>query len=114
MVASIGKIASPAQGVGYFEKDDYYARDDAVHREASAWVGRGAGALGFSGPVDPERFRAVLEGEVPGGRRLGRKELDGSITHRSGRDVTLIEGAMTERGMGSRRTAHTSWLAPRR
>ena len=27
MVASIGKIASPSQGVGYFEKDGYYARD---------------------------------------------------------------------------------------
>ena len=65
MVASIGKIASPAQGVGYFEKDGYYAREDAAHREASAWAGRGAEALGLSGPVDPERFRAVLEGEVP-------------------------------------------------
>ncbi len=97
MVASIGKIASPSQGVGYFERDGYYAREDAAHREASAWAGKGAAALGLSGPVDPERFRSVLEGEVPrigsgagqGGRRLGRKELDGSITHRPGRDVTL-------------------------
>ena len=89
MVASIGKIASPSQGVGYFEKDGYYAKDDGVHREASAWAGQGAAALGLSGPVDPERFRSVLEGEVPGGRRLGRKEIDGSITHRPGRDVTL-------------------------
>ena len=89
MVASIGKIASPSQGVGYFEKDGYYARDDGAHREASAWAGKGAEALGLSGPVDPERFRAVLEGQVPGGRRLGRKEIDGSVTHRPGRDVTL-------------------------
>ncbi len=42
MVASIGKIASPSQGVGNFEKDGYYARDDGAHREASAWVGRAA------------------------------------------------------------------------
>ena len=89
MVASIGKIASPAQGVGYFERDGYYAKEDAAHKEASAWAGKGAEALGLSGPVDPERFRAVLEGEVPGGRRLGRKEIDGSIVHRPGRDVTL-------------------------
>ena len=89
MVASIGKIASPAQGVGYFERDGYYAKEDAAHKEASAWAGRGAEALGLEGPVDPERFRSVLEGEVPGGRRLGRKEIDGSITHRPGRDVTL-------------------------
>ena len=89
MVASIGKIASPSQGVGYFEKDGYYARDGGAHREASAWAGRGAEALGLSGPVDPERFRSVLEGEVPGGRRLGRREIDGTIAHRPGRDVTL-------------------------
>ena len=89
MVASIGKIASPAQGVGYFERDGYYARDDAAHREASAWEGKGAEALGLSGPVEPEAFQRVLEGEVPGGRRLGRKEIDGSISHRPGRDVTL-------------------------
>ncbi len=89
MVASIGKIASSAQGVSYFEKDGYYARDDAAHREASAWAGNGAAALGLSGPVEPEAFRRVLEGEVPGGRRLGRKERDGSIHHRPGRDVTL-------------------------
>ncbi len=89
MVASIGKIASPSQGVGYFERDGYYARDDGAHREASAWAGRGAEALGLSGPVDPERFRSVLEGEVPGGRRLGRREIDGTIAHRPGRDVTL-------------------------
>ena len=82
MVASISKIASPAQGVGYFEKDGYYAKDDGAHRKASAWAGKGAVALGLEGPVDPDAFRRVLEGEVPGGRRLGRKELGGSVTHR--------------------------------
>ncbi|MDE2911367.1 MAG: hypothetical protein OXL68_00360 [Paracoccaceae bacterium] len=38
MVASIGKIASPAQGMGYFERDGYYAKDDGAYREASAWA----------------------------------------------------------------------------
>ena len=89
MVASIGKIASPSQGVSYYEKDGYYARDDPAHREASAWAGRGAEALGLSGPVAPEAFQAVLEGRVPGGRQLGRKDVDGNIHHRPGRDVTL-------------------------
>ena len=42
MVASIGKIASPAQGVGYFETDGHCAKDDGAHREASAWAGKGA------------------------------------------------------------------------
>ena len=31
----------------------------------------------------------MLEGEVPGGRRLGRREIGGNIVHLPGRDVTL-------------------------
>ena len=89
MVASIGKISSPSQGASYYEKDGYYASDDPAHREASAWAGKGADALGLSGPVDPDAFRAVLEGKVPDGRRLGRRDRDGNIRHRPGRDVTL-------------------------
>ena len=91
MVASIGAIASAAQGVSYYEKDGYYAKDDAEHREASAWAGKGADALGLTGPVDPDVFRAVLEGKVPdgSGRELGRRGRDGKLVHRPGRDVTL-------------------------
>ena len=89
MVASIGVIASPSQGVAYYEKDGYYAKNDLAHKEASAWVGRGAEDLGLSGPVDPDAFKAVLEGEVPDGPHLGKRDKDGEIHHRPGRDVTL-------------------------
>ena len=91
MVASIGAVAAPAQGASYYERDGYYAKDDPAHREASAWQGRGAEDLGLSGPVDPDTFRAVLEGVVPdgSGRRLGRPGKDGSFHHRPGRDLTL-------------------------
>ena len=91
MVASIGAVAAPAQGASYYERDGYYAKDDPAHKEASAWAGRGAADLGLSGPVDPDTFRAVLEGEVPdgSGRRLGRRGKDGGIHHRPGRDLTF-------------------------
>ena len=91
MVASIGAVASPAQGVSYYERDGYYARDDAAHRDASAWAGKGAEALGLSGPVDPDVFSGILEGVVPdgSGRRLGRRLGDGTIDHRPGRDITF-------------------------
>ena len=91
MVVSIGVVASAAQGVSYFERDGYYARDDVAHLDASAWAGRGAEVLGLKGPVDPEVFRNVLEGIVPdgSGRRLGRHEKNGSVTHRPGRDLTF-------------------------
>ena len=89
MVASIGVIASPSQGVSYYERDGYYAKDAPAHLEASAWAGKGAEALGFSGPVDPDTFKVVLEGKVPDGPHLGKRDKDGEIHHRPGRDVTL-------------------------
>ena len=80
MVASIGALASSSQGVSYYERDGYYARDDPDHRAASAWTGRGATELGLAGPVDPGVFQMVLEGNVPDGSglRLGRRERDGN------------------------------------
>ncbi len=91
MVASIGALVAPAQCVAYFERDDYYAKDDRNHRESSIWRGRGAEDLGLTGPVDPDTLRSVLEGVVPdgSGRRLGRPGKDGTFHHRPGRDLTL-------------------------
>ena len=91
MVASIGAVASPEQGASYYERDGYYAKEDPEHRQASAWAGTGAADLGLEGPVDPDTFRAVLEGRVPdgSGKRLGRRGRDGEIHHRPGRDLTF-------------------------
>ncbi|MCY4479735.1 MAG: relaxase domain-containing protein, partial [Rhodospirillales bacterium] len=91
MVVSIGAIASAAQGVSYYERDGYYARDDPRHLEASVWTGKGAEALGLRGEVEPDAFRGILEGIVPdgSGRRLGRREKDGTLSHRPGRDLTF-------------------------
>ena len=88
---SIGALASASQGASYYERDGYYAKDSDEHREASAWVGRGAEELGLKGPVDPDTFRAVLEGRVPdgSGKQLGRRGRDGEILHRPGRDLTF-------------------------
>ena len=91
MVVSIGAVASAAQGVSYYERDGYYAKEDAAHREASAWFGKGAAALGLEGPVDPDLFTDILAGEVPDGSglRLGRRNREGEIEHRPGRDLTF-------------------------
>ena len=88
---SIGALTSAAQGARYYEQDGYYAKDDPEHREASAWAGKGAEELGLKGPVDPDTFRAVLEGKVPDGSdtELGKRGKDGKIVHRPGRDLTF-------------------------
>ena len=86
------RVASPAQGVSYYERDGYYAKDDPEHRRSSAWAGKGAAELGLEGPVDPETFWAVLAGEVPDGteKRLVRIAEDGSCVHQPGRDLTTV------------------------
>lgn len=89
MVASIGEFASLSQAVTCHERDGYYVKDDPAHREASAWANRCAEELGLSSPVGPEAFKAILKGEVPGGRQLRRKDFDGNIRHRPGRGVML-------------------------
>ncbi|MCY4440480.1 MAG: relaxase domain-containing protein, partial [Deltaproteobacteria bacterium] len=88
---SIGALASPGQGAGYYERDGYYAKDDPEHKSASSWAGKGAEELGLEGPVDADVFRAVLEGRVPdgSGRQLGRRGKDGEVLHRPGRDLTF-------------------------
>ena len=68
---SIGALASSAQGASYYERDGYYGKDDPEHSAASAWVGKGADELGLKGPVDPDTFRAVLEGRVRTARIRG-------------------------------------------
>ena len=88
---SVGALASSGQGASYYERDGYYGKEDPEHSAASAWAGRGAEELGLKGPVDPDSFRAVLEGRVPDGSdtRLGRRGKDGEILHRPGRDLTF-------------------------
>jgi conjugative relaxase-like TrwC/TraI family protein len=71
---SVGKIRA-GQGGYYLEavaqgREDYYTNSGEV---PGRWLGRGAEALGLSGPVGDEAFVAVLAGVDPsGGGPLGR------------------------------------------
>ncbi len=71
MVASIGVVASPSQGAGYYERDGYYAKDDPEHHAASAWAGRGAADLSLEGLYASKMllgalYRNELVGELKG------------------------------------------------
>ena len=59
-------------------------------RRAPGWA-RGADALGLEGSVDPDLFTDILAGEVPdgSGQRLGRRNKEGGLDHRPGRDLTF-------------------------
>ena len=83
-------IGSAGQSTHYYEKDNYYARGDARAQQQSEWVGEGAGVLGLRGQlVNPAVFQSILEGNVPGGKRLGGQLQDGSWNHRPGVDLTF-------------------------
>jgi conjugative relaxase-like TrwC/TraI family protein len=85
MVATIGAIGSSAAASSYYEADDYYA-DGGI--SPSEWQGEGAKALGLSGEVSRDTFRAILDGTLPDGQQLGTMR-EGKLEHRPGWDVTL-------------------------
>lgn len=84
MVASVSALTSSAQASSYYEVDDYYAEGGL---SPSEWQGAGAEALGLSGEVNRDQFRALLEGQI-GDQQLGTYR-DGQLEHRPGWDVTL-------------------------
>lgn len=76
--------AQPASGAAsYYASDNYYT--EGQNRDASAWEGKGAAALGLTGKVEAATFTAVLEGKLPDGSVIGPKAGE----HRSGLDLTF-------------------------
>jgi conjugative relaxase-like TrwC/TraI family protein len=83
---SIGPVGGAGAAAAYFNKDDYYARDDA---SPSEWLGAGAEALGLEGAVRKEDLQAVLEGQVLGTDQVLGRVIDGERVRRSGFDLTF-------------------------
>ena len=102
MVAKVRNLTSSSSTAEYFRHEGGYyvaaggdreaARAKAAeHRQASAWHGRGAAALGLEAgrKVSAATFEAILQGHVPGTDiRLGRRR-DGKHEHRPGFDITF-------------------------
>jgi conjugative relaxase-like TrwC/TraI family protein len=83
---SIGAVGGAGAAASYFNKDDYYARDDG---SPSEWLGAGSEALGLEGPVDKDDLQAVLDGQVIGADQVLGRMVDGERQHRSGYDLTF-------------------------
>ena len=102
MVATVRNLTSSSATSEYFRQDGgYYLADgedaadlrakQAEHRNASAWHGMGAVALGLhpGKAVGARAFEKLLQGHVIGTRlRLGRLR-DGQHEHRPGFDITF-------------------------
>ncbi|MDO9534005.1 MAG: MobF family relaxase, partial [Bacillota bacterium] len=87
MVASLKAIkGTGAAAASYFAQvDDYYRGAESA---PTAWVGKGAEALGLSGAVDGKAFTDLLAGKI-NGQQLGRVGQDGKIEHKPGWDMTF-------------------------
>lgn len=78
-------VSDAKQAKHYFEKDNYYLKDEGL--ASSAWMGKLADELGLSGQVDSESFYNLLKGQVAG-QQLGRIE-GGEVKHTPGWDCTF-------------------------
>ncbi|MGE4370753.1 MAG: MobF family relaxase [Burkholderiaceae bacterium] len=74
------------------QKDDYYSSDG----NSAVWQGKGAFAMGLSGEVDPERFKALLRGDFGAGitvagtvRRDAKARAGMDLTFSAPKSVTL-------------------------
>ena len=86
MVATVSALSSASQAQSYFtETAEYYADGGEA---STQWRGTGASALGLEGAVTSDDFRALLDGVLPGGQRLGTTR-NGELLHRPGTDLTL-------------------------
>ena len=102
MVATVRNLTSASATSEYFRNEGGYYLEEGEgseelkakreeHREASAWHGNGAAALGLEPGqrVAAGKFEKLLRGFVPGTNiRLGRMR-DGQHEHRPGFDITF-------------------------
>jgi len=89
LVMSKGALSASQAETYYEEKyvhDDYYSEEQRVVGE---WFGRGAEALGLSGEVASEDFRAVLRGQRPSNREALVHNANGRTERRAGWDATF-------------------------
>lgn len=78
-------IENAGRASRYFSaQDDYYAKDGH-----GVWMGRGAAKLGLRGDVDALRFRMLLEGRLPDGRRIPATVEASKAARRPGWDFTF-------------------------
>jgi conjugative relaxase-like TrwC/TraI family protein len=80
---SLSAVGGGSDAAGYYQKDNYYTRDEAT--EASGWNGKAADELDLKGEVDEKVFAAVLDGKLPNGVEIKNAKGD----HQAGWDITL-------------------------
>lgn len=81
MVCTVSAIKNAGVASAYYSQTDDYYRDRG--HAPTAWVGKGAEALGLRGEVSTAQAEAMLGGRLPTGERVGGDD------HRPGWDLTF-------------------------
>lgn len=93
---SLSRGMSAGQAGGYFSREDYYLKEEALERN-SRWYGDGAEVLGLHGPVEKEKLHALCAGRDPAtgvplvAAGYSREGKTGDLVqrHRAGNDATF-------------------------
>lgn len=85
---SIGTLSSGHVASGYYKSEGYYIADSPEAERSAIYHGKGAAEAGFVGRVIDDDFSALLDGQAPDGRTLGRFR-GGERQHRAGLDLTF-------------------------
>jgi conjugative relaxase-like TrwC/TraI family protein len=82
------KVITPKQGEKYYQKENYYSKEES--KQNSSWYGRGADKLRLQGSVEGEDFSKLLHGELPNGEKFRtRPPTHDKYKERAGIDCTF-------------------------
>jgi conjugative relaxase-like TrwC/TraI family protein len=80
-------FSSSTNAKNYYSHADYYGAE-----AKGSWFGKGAEELSLKGEFSAKSdkdFEKILQGKMPDGTRLGKRDRSGNINHRPGADLTF-------------------------
>ena len=85
---SMSNVSSDHASSGYYKAEGYYLEGSNDAEKSSQFYGKTAEEAGLTDSFSDDRFTAILDGQTPDGRTLGRYR-DGEREHRPGIDLTF-------------------------
>ena len=85
---SMSNVSSGHASSGYYKAEGYYLEGAPEAEKSSQFYGKAAQEAGLTDDFSDEKFTAILDGQTPDGRLLGRYR-DGEREHRPGIDLTF-------------------------
>ncbi len=85
---SMSNVSSGHASSGYYKAEGYYLEGSNDAEKSSQFYGKAAEEAGLTDTFSDDRFTAILDGQTPDGKLLGRIR-NGERDHRAGIDLTF-------------------------